>query len=227
MVDAPSHVRALLDAVDGLDPARIDDALDSALRAGSVEHVVQLVLMPFLRAIGDRWEEGTITVAHEHFGSQAVARRLTALGVDLPAGHGPLVVMACPPGERHDMVLSCFGLLLQREGWRVRLLGADTPTAALAVVCHQLRPDLVVLAGTRPSVFTSRLGSLRRLAAEHLVATGGNGASQSVAADLGAVLLPPDPVPAVDVVMSLVRPGTDPDEAPVDLGGYEGLPGAG
>ncbi|WP_050347552.1 cobalamin B12-binding domain-containing protein [Arsenicicoccus sp. oral taxon 190] len=222
--DARVHVEALLRAVESLSPARVERALDVALAAGSVEHVVQLVLMPLLREIGDRWESGALGVAHEHLASGVINRRIGSLGVGLEEGSGPSAVLACPPGERHDLVLGCFALLLQREGWRVYNLGADTPTAAIALTCRQTDADLLVLAGTRPSVFTSRFASLRRLAGSVPTAIAGSGADVRVARELGAVLLPNDPVPAVDVVTGMIR---RPGPGGTRLSDTDGLAGAG
>lgn len=211
LTDASAHVDAVLTAVAALDPVALGSALDDAFAAGSVEHVIQLVLMPLLREIGDQWESGRLGVAHEHLASGVLARRLSALALEVEPGTRHTAVLACPPGERHDLVLSCFALLLQREGWRVLLLGADTPTAAIAVTCRQSSADLLVLAGSRPSVFTSRSASMRRLCAQYRTALGGGGARLEVARELGAALLPPDPVQAVDVAARLVRePGPGP-----------------
>ena len=43
------------------------------------------------------------------------------------SGSGPLAVLACLPGEQHDLGLIAFGLALRARGWRIVYLGADTP----------------------------------------------------------------------------------------------------
>ena len=92
------------------------------------------VVLPFLREVGDRWEAGTLSVAHEHFVSDMLRRTLSALSAVPPqqvledaSAPSPVVLLACPPGERHDMVLLCVALMLRERGVRVRFLGADTP----------------------------------------------------------------------------------------------------
>src|SRR5918994_1383425 len=37
------------------------------------------VVLPFLKEVGDRWEDGTLSVAHEHFVSDMLRRKLSAL----------------------------------------------------------------------------------------------------------------------------------------------------
>jgi hypothetical protein len=78
-----------------------------------------------------------------------------------PAQGRPTVVVACPAGERHDIAPLAFSILLRRQGWQVRYLGADTPVADLAFACRRIQPDLVVVAASRP---TALLGAVQGFA---------------------------------------------------------------
>ena len=53
--------------------------------------------------------------------------RLAGLARNWGAGAGPLAILACPPGELHDLGLLVFGLVLRARGWRIAYLGANTP----------------------------------------------------------------------------------------------------
>ena len=78
---------------------------------------IALVLMPFLVEVGDRWESGALSVTQEHFASHLVRSRLTADVADvMPTEDGPTVVVACAPGERHDVAPLAFSVLMRREG---------------------------------------------------------------------------------------------------------------
>ena len=98
LTDASAHVDAVLTAVAALDPVALGSAIGDAFAAGSVEHVIQLVLMPLLREIGDQWESGRLSVAHEHLASGILARWLSALAQEVPPGSRHTAVLACPPG---------------------------------------------------------------------------------------------------------------------------------
>ena len=39
-------------------------------------------------------------------------------------------VLACAPGEHHDIGLLMLAVMLRADGWRVEFLGADTPVDA-------------------------------------------------------------------------------------------------
>jgi methanogenic corrinoid protein MtbC1 len=113
----------------------------------------------------------------------------------------PVVLLACPPGERHDMVLLCVALMLRERGVRVRFLGADTPVPAVLAAAHAASADAVVLAATRPAMFTAQAAALRELAAETTLYAAGRGADDQTVADIGARTLPADPVRAIVVLV--------------------------
>jgi methanogenic corrinoid protein MtbC1 len=162
------------------------------------------VVLPFLREVGDRWEAGTLSVAHEHFVSDMLRRKLSALSSVPPhqlledaTAPSPIVLLACPPGERHDMVLLCVALLLRERGVRPRFLGADTPITSVVTAAHAARADAVVMAATRSTAFTAHSQSLRKLAQDRAVYLAGRGADEQTVAEIGATALPDDPVRAV------------------------------
>lgn len=162
------------------------------------------VVLPFLEEVGERWEAGTLSVAHEHFVSDMLRRKLSALSSVPPqrvledaSAPSPVVLLACPAGERHDMVLLCVALMLRERGVRARFLGADTPIPALLTAARAAGADAVVLAATRSTAFTAHATTLRRLARDHVVYAAGRGADEQTVAEIGAVALPVDPVRAV------------------------------
>jgi MerR HTH family regulatory protein len=87
-----------------------------------------------------------------------------------------------------------LGIMLNRNGWRINYLGANTPVEELERAVGATRPDLVVLAATVPETLEplrSQLGSLARCAP---LALAGAGAAAQIAAAVGARLLAGDPV---------------------------------
>ena len=126
-------------AVEAFDAEAAEIAIAKLLWDVPLSGAVAGVVLPFLQEVGDRWEAGTLSVAHEHFVSDMLRRKLTALSVSAAAAgprrrrrrRRPVVLLACPPGERHDMVLLCVALMLRERGARVRFLGADTPIPAI------------------------------------------------------------------------------------------------
>lgn len=194
---AASAVAALLDAAGTLDELALRSVLRSHREDHGVDDTVVDVVLPFLHGIGLAWERGTHTVAHEHFASQVVRGWLTAEAVSGgsdPAPHvGPSpVVLACPPGERHDLGLLCFHVLISRAGVPSRFLGSDTPLPGLGDVCRVVGASGVVVAATRRRVFEAHGGALRMLARRYPLAIGGAGADDEIAERVQATALSTD-----------------------------------
>lgn len=188
-------------AVDHFDAEAAELELKRLFHGIPLSGAVATVVLPFLADVGDRWQDGTLSVAHEHFVSELVRRKLVEAASASTRGpaeeSAPVVLLACPGGERHDMVLLCVALMLGERGVRVRFLGADTPVPAIATAARGTGADAVVLAATRPTVFTAHMSALRRLAHDHPLYLAGKGAEPEVVAELGAVALTSDPVRAV------------------------------
>jgi DNA-binding transcriptional MerR regulator len=178
-------------ALDRFDGAAAHAVLDELLGAVSVETAIREVILPYLATLGDRWARGEASVAQEHFASSLIRGRLLGLARGWGAGPGPDVVLACPPGEEHDLGLIAFGILVARRGWRVTYLGADTPFETLEDAIGSVRPAVVVLAVSDPELLRPHAGTVRRLAASVPVAIGGVVDGLDAAA-LGARLLDTD-----------------------------------
>ena len=89
------------------------------------------VVLPYLADLGRRWQRGTASVAMEHFAAMSSAAGLAGLARRCGSGHGPQALLACPPGELHDIALMVFGIVLHRNGRRIGYLGPSTPVEEL------------------------------------------------------------------------------------------------
>ena len=119
--------------------------VDELLAATTVDVFLRDVVLPYLHELGDRWQRGEASVAQEHFASNVLRGRLLGLGRDWGRGIGPRALLACLPGEQHDLGLIAFGLALRSRGWRITYLGADTPLETLESAAEALEPDLVAV----------------------------------------------------------------------------------
>ena len=188
------------DAIRRLDDAASHAAFDRLLADFSLDAVLDGAVLPLLRELGEGWEKGEVTIAHEHFASHLVRGRLLGLARGWDRGSGPRVVLAGPPEERHDLGLLIFGLALREHGWRITFLGGDTPLETLAETVQQLSPDAVVLAATDPGRFDAIAAPLRVLSAETTIWLAGTGADSDGAERVGAQLLDLPPVAAAAIV---------------------------
>ena len=147
---------ALRQTLDAFDEPTAQAVLDRVLADLSVPAVLRDVVLPCLAELGERWERGTASVAMVHFVTNVICGRLAGLGRGWGSRHGPRAVLACPPGEQHDLALMIFGIVLCGNGWRIDYLGASVPVEDLARAVGFSGPDLIVLAATRPQALEPR-----------------------------------------------------------------------
>src|SRR6476661_3214558 len=141
----------LVAALDRLDEPGAHSTVDRLLATFTLRTVLRDVVLPYLHELGERWERGEASVAQEHFASMVLRGRLVALARGWDRGVGPRALLACAPGERHDLGLLLFGLALRQRGWRITYLGPDTPIDTLTTTAADLAPDAVVIVALTPA----------------------------------------------------------------------------
>ena len=193
-------------ALDALDEPAAQAVLDRLMSDFTLAATLRDVVVPYLRELGERWANGEVTIIQEHFASNVIRGRLAGLARGWGRGDGPRAVLACPPGELHDLPLLIFGIILNRRGWRVDFFGANTPVVEVIDGARQSPPDLIVVAATAPERLTAISADLARLAAVAPLALAGAGASRAAADAVGAELLTGDPVTAAEQQQHRRRP---------------------
>ena len=188
-----AELRAALDVLDAQGAHLV---LDRVLGRYTLETVLVSVVLPYLRDLGERWARGEASVVQEHFASNLLRGRLLSLARGWERGAGPAALLACAPGEQHDLPLIMFGLALRAQGWRVIFLGADTPLASIAEAAAELRPALVAVSAVDADSFARERAGLAAMARDFRVGLAGAGADPALASSIGAEVLAGDPVAA-------------------------------
>jgi DNA-binding transcriptional MerR regulator/methylmalonyl-CoA mutase cobalamin-binding subunit len=193
----------LADALAAFDEPRAHAVVDSLLATATIDTVLASILVPYLHELGERWERGHATIAQEHFATAVLRGRLLGLARGWGQGLGPRIVLACAPGEQHDLGLIAFGLALRGRGWRIVYLGADTPLTSVADAAHASDAAFAVVSAVAPKRFRAHRDELRALARKHRLCLAGGGASR---ADLkiDAEILSGGPVEEAERVTALL-----------------------
>jgi len=159
-----TYQQKMLGAVERFDEHLLDSAYNDALSLYPVDVVNQRLVTPLLRIIGERWKERKTGIAEEHFFLVYLRNKLGARIHHLnQRSRGPLLILACLPGEYHEIGLLLFALAAVNFGYRVLILGANTPLDQIPHVLAQRSCDGIVLSGSsRPSrgLFESELAEL-------------------------------------------------------------------
>lgn len=205
----------IFDAVLGLDGDTMSQRILDFQSTGGTDLVVADVLIPVLRRVGDMWASGQLSVLHEHHASRitrSVMAQFRRPAVQ-PARRVP-VVLACPPGELHDLPVHLFSLMLLERGLTPVVLGADTPWKATAAAMRSCSARACVLSGMKPGGLRHRSTVVKTLAQSAPVLVAGPlGEGTSIP---GVVALPADWRTAADDVLDAATSGFRAD--PVDVG---------
>ena len=111
-----------------------------------------------LKAIGDQWKMGALTIAEEHIASETLTRALTHVGSGLPvAVSNRRAVLATVEGDPHELGLRLAELCLRARQWEPVWLGRDTPTEVLSDNIKNDKFDVVALSASAYGVNTKKL----------------------------------------------------------------------
>jgi DNA-binding transcriptional MerR regulator/methylmalonyl-CoA mutase cobalamin-binding subunit len=153
-----------LSTVKALDARGLEATLDRAAVALGNQGLLLRVIAPLARAIGERWRDGTITSAHEHFASAVIRTFLGHAAKPFAEADGaPVLVVATPAGQLHELGALLVGATAANLGWRVTYLGPALPAAEIAGAARQSRARAVALSLVYPADDPRLDGELTRL----------------------------------------------------------------
>jgi MerR family transcriptional regulator, light-induced transcriptional regulator len=178
------HLKALLKAVDAGDLSGIGLLVDQAFALHGVDVTLDEILCPLLEEIGDRWAAGKLSVAEEHLVSEAVRSRLGHLLADAGGGVHGSAVLACAPGEQHELGLMMLAIGLRRDGWKIVYVGADAPFDAVLALAERVSARLVALSVTTKAQADALARERHELRGVDVV-LGGKAATPAIAKRLG------------------------------------------
>lgn len=210
--------RALLVGVAAADepvdagPVDVWDATGAALRGDREEYlaavadwqeargtrVALLGIAQVQRQVGEAWERHQAAVVEEHRATGLASMALARMAPQTWGAAGGRIhgqaILAAAPGDFHEIGLEIARNLLELEGYRVELLGADTPAVQLAVACVERRPALVGIGVSAiPHLPAAReaVEMVRHASPASCIAVGGWAARAAGAPALGADVLAP------------------------------------
>ncbi|MDM5211858.1 MerR family transcriptional regulator [Peribacillus sp. NJ4] len=120
--------------------------ISQAFSMYTIEHTIVDLLGSILVQIGDKWERGEITSAHEHFASNILKSRISSVMHTIPTnGFLPKALTVCAPGEKHEFGLLVFTIFLKRKGYETIYLGESIADKDLFTVLNIIRPSYLFM----------------------------------------------------------------------------------
>ena len=145
--DSPKNaIRGLTRASAMLDSVACQNLISRLIEDKGVLWTWDKVLVPVLITIGEKWESTGEGIEIEHLLSEVILNELRqiAVEVDQPVNARP-VILASTPHELHTLPIYAIAAALAEHQIESRILGARTPTEALAAACKKLNPSAVVV----------------------------------------------------------------------------------
>jgi len=187
-LDDPEELgNAIVAATADDDPVTIAALLDQAFAVLPLERAFTDVVAPALREVGEAWHRGELMVAQEHALTAKVRTRLEELlAEERPAVRGT-AVLACAPGEQHEIGLLMLAVALRADGWRVEYLGASTPVDQALDFATTIGASLVCLSAGQHGTASKLAQALAGvdLATLPTIAVGGGAVDAELARLLG------------------------------------------
>lgn len=189
-------VRQALGAIRQWDTRAFEEILTRANLELGGRGMLQRVVAPLTQAIGELWQQGQLTAAHEHFASAVLKAFLFNATRPYPASEtAPWLTVGTPTGQIHELGAMIVAAAAGCQGWRVNYLGCCLPPAELAGAAVQARARALALSLVYPQDdprLPAELETLRRqLPAEIALVVGGRAAPAYAATlqRMGAIVI--------------------------------------
>ena len=149
--DKSLYLKRGLQAIEELDEKGLEEILSRASVDLSQPELIQEVIVPMIKNIGEKWKNGSIRIYHEHLASAVIKTFLHNLaGGYRFEQNAPEILIATPIGQMHELGALLAASAAASEGWRVTYLGSNLPAEEIAAAVKQSKPKVLALSMVYP-----------------------------------------------------------------------------
>ena len=142
-----------LTAIEKFDDHKLDNIYSEALSLYPVDLVSTQILRPIMIQLGERWKDREMGIAEEHFFTSFLRNKLGARMHHATGNNrGSRLLLACLPGEFHELGSLLFGMSAMSRGYRLLFLGADLPLEQAALVASATNVNGIILSAVTVSL---------------------------------------------------------------------------
>ncbi len=154
-------------AIESFDYATANFLLGRLASLLPADKLVSEVVFPLMKLVGDRWHDGTLSIAQEHMTSSILRNLLGGLvRLDTSSNQSQRLLFATPSGELHEFGILAAAMLAVADGFEVLYLGSSLPALEIAAAAEQTTPRAVVLGIKASEPSPATIEELRLLAAK-------------------------------------------------------------
>lgn len=180
--NGPVTIDACLEAIRACDQPALNELITRASLTNTPSWLVEEFLAPLMNRVGQLWHEGQLRIGEEHLATTAVRSFVGNMLQSLaPAPDAPVVVVATPAGQQHEMGALFAAAIAALAGWSPLYLGSNLPAQELAAAVSVSKARAIALSIVFPGddpLLPAQLRTLRKLLpAGFPVCAGGQSAS--------------------------------------------------
>jgi DNA-binding transcriptional MerR regulator/methylmalonyl-CoA mutase cobalamin-binding subunit len=131
--DAPYFLQLSFDNITQLNADGLERALDQAAVHLHKLELINSVIVPLLKKVGDLWRQGKLKIIYEHMATPIIRSLLwNLLRSTEVSKEAPHIVIATPVNHKHELGALAIALVARESGWRSLYLGPSLPADEIA-----------------------------------------------------------------------------------------------
>ena len=140
--NAEFYVNQLIAAGMSFDSVDFDVTLSNCILKYGLKESYKKVIYPLMERIGLLWASDVLPVATEHFISNLIRQKLSAIidSLEAPDSSSETWMLFLPEGEFHELALLYAHFLIRLSGRKVIYLGSNVPFEFLKFAVNETKP---------------------------------------------------------------------------------------
>jgi len=145
-LDATYFCELSMASIVNLDAPGLEAALSQAAVHLSRPDLLQGLVLPLCKKMGDLWKQGDLKIVHEHLATPVIRAFLwNMLRSNEIAELSPKIVIATPLGQRHELGALTIAIIACESGWRPLYFGPSLPAEEIAAAVTYSEAKAVAL----------------------------------------------------------------------------------
>ncbi|MDP4175048.1 MAG: MerR family transcriptional regulator [Bacteroidota bacterium] len=162
---AIEYLDTCIQAIRQYEPFRLQNILLKALLALGQERVINELVIPLIKDIGEGWESGELRIPQEHMASSVITEFLKyIISLYRPAPGAPVVISASVQGQMHELGALLVSVTAASMGWKTLHLGANLPAEEINKAALDSGAKVVCISLVYPSSDEKTKEELKQLA---------------------------------------------------------------
>jgi MerR family transcriptional regulator, light-induced transcriptional regulator len=145
-LDATYFCELSMASIVNLDAPGLEAALSQAAVHLSRPDLIQGLVLPLCKKMGDLWKQGELKIVHEHLATPVIRAFLwNMLRSNEVAELSPKLVIATPLGQRHELGALTIAIVACESGWQPLYFGPSLPAEEIAAAVTYSEAKAVAL----------------------------------------------------------------------------------